>query len=141
MLTHFSDPFNTLLRMQRSMEQALNSDWQVRPTVSRSNFPAVNIFQQGDDLVVIAEMPGVDKEELEISVHQNRLSISGTRSIQYGDNVTAHKQERASGKFDRTFTLPMRVDADGVRAEYQQGVLALYLPQAEKDKPRQVKID
>jgi HSP20 family protein len=123
------------------MEQMLNSDRQAHAVTSRGNFPSVNIFKQGDDLVVLAEMPGINKEDLEISVQQNRLRISGTRSIQYDDTVKVHKQERASGKFERSFTLPQRVDADNVRAEYNQGLLALYLPRAEKDKPRQVKID
>jgi HSP20 family protein len=140
MVTRLSDPFAALLNIQRAFEKSRYSDWLGLSTASRGAFPPVNVFQQGDDLVVIAEMPGVKKEEIEISIKRNQLRIAGKRNIDYGDNISVHRQEREAGTFDRTFTLPLEIEADAVKAEYQDGQLALHLPRAEKDRPKQIEI-
>lgn len=140
MVSRITHPFDALLEMQRAMERAFNSNWLGHATTSRGAFPPVNVFQQNDDLVVIAEMPGVKKENLEITIQRDQLRIAGERDIDYGDKISVHRQERLAGKFDRTFTLPLEIDADGVRAEYNDGLLALHLPRAEKDRPKQIAV-
>lgn len=134
------DPFDALLDIQRALEESRNSDWLGLSTSSRGAFPPVNVFQQKHDLVVVAELPGVRKEDLEISVHKNQLRIAGNKEIAYGEGISIHRQERLAKRFDRTFTLPIHVDSDGVRAEYRSGVLAIFLPQVAQERPKSVQI-
>lgn len=140
MVTRFSDPLKALLNIQHALEQSQHSDWLGLSTTSRGAFPPVNVFQQDDDLLVIAEMPGVRKEDIDISIKRDQLRIAGKRNIDYGEKISVHRQERLAGTFDRTFTLPLAIDADKVKAEYQDGLLALHLPRAERDRPQRVEI-
>ena len=89
---------------------------------------------------IIAELPGVRKSDLDIQVKNNAIRIAGTKTVQYPEKASLHRRERASGRFDRAFTVPVRIDADRVKAEYHDGILALYLPRAEQDKPRSIKL-
>jgi HSP20 family protein len=70
----------------------------------------------------------------------NSLRISGKKIISYRDGASLHRRERLSGTFDRTLTVPMQIDANAIRAEYRDGVLALFTPRAESDKPRSIAI-
>jgi len=88
---------------------------------------------------VITEVPGISKSDLDIEVKDNALRISGMKKITYEDG-SLHRRERASGRFDRAVTVPVRIDANRVKADYRDGMLAIYLPRAESDKPRSVKI-
>jgi HSP20 family protein len=103
-------------------------------------YPPVNVFQQGDDLVAIVELPGVDKENLSIQAQENTIRIAGRKAIDYPENVSLHRRERLSGLFDRTLVVPMQIDPDGIKAEFNDGLLALFIPRAERDKPRNIRI-
>jgi HSP20 family molecular chaperone IbpA len=70
----------------------------------------------------------------------NMIRIAGTKRVDYPENVSAHRRERLWGVFDRTLTVPMQIDPDGIKAEYNDGVLALFIPRAERDKPRSINI-
>jgi HSP20 family protein len=140
MVARFSDPFEALLNVRRVFDQGQYSDWLGLSTASRGAFPPVNVMQQNDDLVVIAQMPGVKKEDIDISIKRNQLRIAGSRNIDYGDNTGVHPKERAGGSFDRTFSLPLEIEADAAKAEYRNGLLTLYLPRAEKDRPKRVEV-
>lgn len=102
--------------------------------------PPINVFQQGDDLVAIIELPGVKPEELNIQAKGNTIRIAGRKSVDYPEGASAHRRERLSGVFDRTLSVPMQIDAEDVKAEYRDGVLALFIPRAERDKPRTIQI-
>ena len=110
-------------------------------TTSRGPFPPINVFQQGDDLLAIIELPGIDRNELQIQAKENTIRISGKKSVEYPDRVSVHRRERVFGEFDRTLSLPVHLDADRIKAEYRDGILALFLPRAESDKPRAIKIN
>ena len=99
------------------------------------------MFQQGDNLVAIVELPGVDKANLEIQAKDNAVRISGTKAVTYPEGVSVHRRERLTGTFDRTFTVPMQIHAEGIKAEYRDGVLALFIPRAAADKPRTITIN
>jgi HSP20 family protein len=86
-------------------------------------------------------VPGVDKTALEIQVKENAIRIAGKKAISYPEGVSLHRRERLTGNFDRTLTVPMQIDADGIKAEYRDGVLALFIPRAEADKPRSININ
>ena len=140
MITTFTDPFEALSNLQRALEARLESDWLQEATTSRGPFPPINVFQQGDDILAIIELPGVDKGDLQIQAKENTIRISGKKAINFQEGVSVHRRERISGEFDRTLSLPIQVNQDGIKAEYQNGVLALYLPRAESDKPRTIKV-
>ena len=140
MITAFADPFDALLNLQRELEARMTSDWLQDRTTSRGPFPPINVFQQGDDILAIIELPGIDKNGLQIQAKDNTIRISGKKSVDYPERVSVHRRERMFGEFDRTLTLPVGVDPDRVKAEYRDGILALFLPRAESDKPRTIKI-
>jgi HSP20 family protein len=100
----------------------------------------VNVFQQGDDLVAIVELPGVNKEDLNIQAKENTIRIAGRKAIDHPEGVSLHRRERVSGVFDRTLVVPMQIDPNGIKADYNDGLLALFIPRAEQDKPRTIKI-
>jgi HSP20 family protein len=90
--------------------------------------------------VIVTELPGVKKSDLDIQVKDNAIRIAGMKAVDYTEKASLHRRERAADRFDRAVTIPVRIDADRVKAEYQDGIRALYLPRAEQDKPRAVKI-
>jgi HSP20 family protein len=140
MIMRYADPFDTLLAFQQALENRLRSDWLGGSTTGTGSFPPINVFQQGDDLVALIELPGVRKEDLNIQVQEGSLRISGRKSIDYPDDVSLHRRERSVGAFDRTLVVPMQINPDGIKAEYNDGLLALFIPRAEQDKPRSIEI-
>ena len=135
-----ADPFDAMLQFQRSLEQRLDSDWLENTTSGVGAFPPINVFQQAGDFVAIIEMPGMHWDSLSLEVRGNAIRISGRKAIDYGSNASVHRRERVAGSFDRTINLPVKLDPDRVSAEYRDGILALFLPRAESDKPKAIKI-
>jgi HSP20 family protein len=135
-----ADHLHALLALQRALERSLGSDWLRGSTAGTGSFPPINIFQQADDFVAIAELPGVSKDEINIQVQDKVIRISGRKTVQDEAASSAHRRERISGRFDRTITLPVQIDADRLQAEYQNGMLLLQIPRAESDKPRTIRI-
>jgi len=133
-------PLDALFDLQRALEARLESDWLRGGTAGTGAFPPINVFQQGDNLVAILELPGVSKSDLDIQAKDNMIRVSGKKAISYAEGASLHRRERRSGTFDRTLTVPMKIDANGIKAEYRDGVLALLLPRAESEKPRTIKI-
>jgi HSP20 family protein len=134
-------PLDALFDLQRALDARLDSDWLRGATGGTGAYPPINVFQQGDNLVAILEVPGVSKDDLEIQAKDNAIRISGKKSFAYPEGVSVHRRERLSGTFDRTLTVPMQIHAEGIKAEYRDGVLALFIPRAEADKPRTVRIN
>ncbi len=100
----------------------------------------MNVFRKGDDYIIIAEIPGVKKADLELQVKGRTLRLTGQKAVGFPDKAAVHRRERLAGRFDRALTMPVEIDPEGVKAEYRDGVLALYLPRAESEKPRTIKI-
>jgi HSP20 family protein len=134
-------PLDALFDLQRALEARLESDWLRGGTAGTGAFPPINVFQQGDNLVAILELPGVSKSDLDIQAKDNMIRVSGKKAISYAEGASLHRRERRSGTFDRTLTVPMKIDANGIKAEYRDGVLALFIPRAESDKPRSISIN
>jgi HSP20 family protein len=134
-------PLDALFDFQRALDSRLQSDWLRGATAGTGAFPPINVFQQGDNLVAILELAGVNKSDLEIQAKDNTIRISGKKEVSYEEGASLHRRERLSGIFDRTLTVPMQIDADGIKAEYRDGVLALFIPRAESDKPRTISIN
>jgi len=140
-MANFIDPFEALFSIQRAVDARKQSDWMGSSTTGMGSFPPINIFQQGDDFVAIVELPGVDKKDLGIEVKENTIRISGRKTINYDAGASVHRRERVWGGFDRTLSVPIQIDPDAVKAEYRDGVLSLFIPRAESDKPRSIKIN
>jgi HSP20 family protein len=133
-------PLDALFDLQRALDARLESDWLRGATAGSGAFPPINVFQQGDNLVAIVELSGVNKSDLDIQAKDNTIRICGKKEISYPESVSLHRRERLFGTFDRTLTVPMQIDADGIKAEYRDGVLALFIPRAESDKSRSIRI-
>ncbi len=141
MVIRVRDPLAALLGVQRAMDSVMGNDWFGSRTSGTGAFPLVNVFNDGEDFVLVAELPGVKKEDLDIQVRGDTLRIRGKKAISYDDSASVHRRERATGEFDRTLTLPAEIDGTKVAAEYRDGVLTLRLPRAESAKPRTVTIN
>src|SRR5204863_3739778 len=81
MITAFADPFDTLFNLQRALDARTESDWLQNQTTSQGPFPPINVFQQGDDILAIIELPGIDKNELQIQAKENTIRISGKKVV------------------------------------------------------------
>ena len=136
----FADPFDALLSLQQALDSFRTSGWLGSGAGASGTYPLLNVFRKGDDYVVIAELPGVKKSDLDIQVKGNTLRVAGSKAVEYGEKASIHRRERLAGRFDRTITLPIEVDAERVEAQYNDGILALLLPRSERDKPRSIKL-
>jgi HSP20 family protein len=103
--------------------------------------PALDLYQSKDNVVATIELPGMRKEDIEISLHDGTMTIAGERKQETGDAEKAERSERYVGKFRRSITLPSRVDANGVTANYKDGILTVTLPKAEEAKPKQIQVN
>ena len=109
------------------------------PPVFRSQ-PAVNVWEQGNALLVEMEVPGIKNDQVNISVVGGELSIKIDRPEVEQENVRYHRRERPVGSFTRVLRLPVEVNADRVEAELRDGVLSITLPKAESAKPRKINV-
>ena len=101
--------------------------------------PVVDIYENDDELLLYADMPGVAKENITVTVDNGELVISGVRSLSCSGTVK--REEFGDVKFLRTFSVPQTIDVEKVNAEMKEGVLRLHLPKSEAAKPRQIKIN
>ena len=136
----FSDPFDALSSFQQALDAFRASGWLEAGPSGGGAYPPMNVFRKGDDFVVIAEVPGVKKSDLEVQVKGSTIRLAGAKSVSYPEKAAVHRRERLGGEFDRAVTLPVGIDPDGVKAEYRDGILALFLPRAEHDKPKSIKV-
>jgi HSP20 family protein len=137
----FPDPFDALVGLQHALDSFRASDWLRSGPSAGGAYPPLNVFRKGDDYVLVTELPGVKKSELDIQVNRNTVRLAGSKEIKYPEKASLHRRERREGRFDRAVTLPIEIDADGVKAEYHDGILALLLPRVERDKPKPIKVD
>jgi len=135
-----SDPFDTFFNFQQALDQLRESDWLEAGPSGQGAFPPLNVFRKGDDIVIVTEVPGVKKSDLKIEAKGSTIRIAGTKTVAQESSASAHRLERRAGTFDRAITLPIEVDAEGIKAECRDGILALFVPRAEADKPRSIAI-
>jgi len=145
MFTRFSDIdrlFGTMDLIRQRLDN-LYTDYN-RPYRSswllEDGFLRANLYQSGDAFEMRLEVPGMDKDALDIKIQGNYLEISGKREQDVPEGYKVHKTERLNGTFSRSFTLPDDVDSTRVEAKLKDGVLYLTLPKSEAAKPRQITI-
>lgn len=135
-----TDPFRELYRLQGEMDRLLGAFVPSGSPTAVGGFPAVNIYAGPDGIAVLAELPGVNKEDVEIQAQQDVLTLSGYRRPATDKEELYHRRERRGGSFSRSIQLPYRVDPERIEANLENGVLRLSLPRPEEDKPRRIAI-
>jgi HSP20 family protein len=142
------EPFRSLVSLQERMNRLFDEsarglgrsqeeDWTMGAWA-----PPVDIYEQGNDVVLKAELPGVDPKDVDIRIENNVLTLKGERKLE--DEIkqeSYHRVERSYGSFTRAFTLPSTVDTGNVKADYKDGVLRITLPKREEAKPKQIRVD
>ena len=145
-ITRF-DPFRDLAVLQDRMNRLFADSYQGpardEALLNRGSWtPAVDIYEVDGGLVLKAELPDVNREDIDVNVENNTLTLRGERKIdQTIKQESFHRIERLYGSFVRQFSLPATVDATKIAAEYKNGVLTVTLPVREEAKPRSVKIN
>jgi HSP20 family protein len=140
------EPFSNLLTAQRDFDRLFKEAF--NPFVSEGDLstrtwaPPVDIYENENDIVLKAELPGIDPKDVEVKVEDNTLYLKGERKFEKEvKNESYHRVERSYGSFARSFSLPNSISTDKVKAEFKDGLLTLTLPKREEAKPRTVKID
>jgi HSP20 family protein len=128
-------------RLHREVDRLFSDSFALAGGRTAPSYPAINVWTNEDGAVVTAELPGVNPEDIDISVVNDSLTLSGDRkAVELADGDKYHRRERGYGKFNRTFQLPFKVEADKVEAVFEKGVLNLSLPRAEADKPKKITV-
>lgn len=124
----------------RQIQEEMNRFLQ-RAVPRNTDYPPVNIWSNEDEVIVQAELPGYNADDIDVAVVQNTLTLRGERrSEEPSDGGTYHRQERRTGRFVRTVELPFEVNNSAVEADYQAGILAVRLPRAEEHKPKKITV-
>ena len=140
------NPWREMSTLQHRINHLLNepffrSDSENDELRMGSWYPAVDMFDDGDTIVIKAELPGMDKKDISVDIEDRVLTLSGERS--YDNEVKEenyYRRERASGTFKRAFNLPADVDSDKIKADFKDGVLKVEIPKPEEKKPKQITV-
>jgi HSP20 family protein len=138
------DPFSSLRRLNTALDEAFNG-WpfqsQESGTLTSTWLPACDVFEDKDAVKIVAEVPGVRPEDVKLSLENNLLTVRGEKKQQAEETTErVHRYERSYGSFERTFSLPTTVDADKIAAKYDQGILTITIPKAERARPREIPV-
>jgi len=131
------DPFREMAALQRAM----NSLFRDSPTQRRTVYPPVELVDKGDSIVITAELPGVSKHEVDLTVLGDTLTIAGEKKLPAEEGATYIRHERPHGRFRRLIDMPYSVEQDKISAYYKDGILTITLPKAEEAKPKQITVE
>lgn len=139
------DPFRDLNllqdRMNRLFEDAGRGYRGDEPVSTSTWSPAVDIYETGSEIVVKAELPGIDRKDITLHLENNVLTLKGDRKFEKETSEENYQRiERSYGGFSRSFNIPSMVDEEKIRADYRDGVLKIVLPKKEQAKPKQIRI-
>lgn len=137
------EPFRDMLSLRADMDRLFNSLFGRGPGEKEGFWaPIVDIEEDNENIMVKAEIPGMKKEEIKVSVQGNMLTITGERKQESEvKDKTYHRVERSYGKFSRTISLPTDVETDKVKASYKDGILNITLPKPEAIKPKHIDVE
>jgi len=140
------EPFRDLVTAQRDFDRLFRGAFSAQPgeteLSTRSWAPPVDIYETEDAIVLKAELPGMDPNDVEVRVEDNTLYLKGERKYEKEvKEQNYHRVERSYGSFARSFSLPNSIEADKVKAEFKDGLLTLTMPKREEAKPKTIKID
>ena len=139
------DPFRELRSLQDEMNRLFNSNFPSRYSqedmVSGGWTPSVDIYETEDEIVLEAELPGMKREDFEVSIENNVVTLKGERNFEKKEeNENYHRVERAYGSFTRSFSLPSSVSPENTNADFSNGILRVTLPKQEETKTHKIEI-
>ncbi len=139
------DPFRDLItlreRMNRLFEEAYSSKVDENDLMGSSWSPSVDIYETENELVLTAEMPGLNEKDIAIQIEDNTLTLKGERQLsKEAKEENYHRIERAYGSFCRSFSLPGHIDQEKIKAEHENGILKVIMPKKKELKPKKIKI-
>ena len=138
------DPFRDLGLLQDRMNRLFDDagrGWRADEPATTTWSPAVDIFETAGDIVVKAELPGMDRKDISLNLENNVLTLRGERRFEKETKEeNYHRVERSYGGFSRSFSIPATVDEERIHADYKDGVLKILLPKKEQAKPKQIRI-
>ncbi len=133
------DPWRELERMRHDLDSLFGGYG--RSPVSAS-FPLVNVYDEGEEIAVSAELPGLSKDQVEITFHDGVLTLAGKREAPAGtEKMTLVRSERSVGEFEKDVAIPVKIDTERINAGFANGILTVRLPKAEEAKPKQIRIE
>jgi HSP20 family protein len=138
-------PFRDLLNIQDEMNRMFNNAFARFPEKGEGSAmlwaPLVDIVETDDEITVVAEIPGMKKEDVKISIQDDVLTLKGEKKQEKESNQKNFQRvERSYGVFERSFSLPSSIQSDKVKASYKDGLLTIHLPKAEEAKPKEISI-
>ena len=144
-MSHQWNPLDALFHLQDRMNRLFEDATQRRAAGSESSddferpdwHPLADVFESETEYILALDLPGINRDVLEVDVDDNRLTVRGVRQV---DNAKQHRAECPHGKFFRTFTVPKNIDQAKVTADYKDGVLRLRLPKRKEQKSQRVEI-
>ncbi len=137
-------PFRSLMGLQEEMNRIFDDFWGRSRTGELKEYitPAIDMEESDKEIIIKAELPGVEPEQIQLSISGNNLIIKGERKLQHEEKrKNYHIMECSYGSFYRSVTLPVEVDTDKIDAIYKKGILNIILKKSKKALPRQIKID
>lgn len=131
--------FSPLARLNDELDQLFE---QPNAPISQNTWlPSLDVLEDKNNYIVLAELPGLKREEIKVSLEDGTLTISGERKVEaYSNETSAHRIERLSGRFKRSIGLPATISTDMVKAAYADGVLTVTLPKSEQAKPKKIDV-
>ena len=141
------DPFRDLRSLQEEVNRLFSTNLtrgfgEAEEGIGRGAWnPSVDIYENKDQIVLEAELPGMSRDDFELTVEHNVITLRGERQFEKKDETdNYHRVERSYGSFTRSFTLPQTVSTEGATAEYRSGVLRVTLPKRQETKARRIEI-
>ena len=138
------DPIREMMQLQNAVDRLFESELASTLPLWRQSSTAwmlpLDVIETEDEFIVKASLPGINPDELDISLTDNVLTIKGEIKVEDDEDVRYHLRERRFGMFQRSISLPVPVNADKVEAVYENGVLTLHIPKAEEVKPKHISI-
>ncbi len=142
-LTSLNDLRNQMDRLFLDFERDWGAGGDARggqAWIAGAAWPRIGVYDNGAELRVLAEVPGVSEKDLDISIEQSSLTIRGERKAEVPEGYSVHRQERGSHSFARSFTLPCRVDVEKATARLKNGILEMTMPKVAEEQPRQIQV-
>lgn len=137
----YRSPWREMEQLQREMNRIFSDTFSRAGGRTAPSYPAINVWANNEGAVVTAELPGINPDDIDISVVGDTLTLSGHREpdkLQEGEKY--HRRERTFGKFTRTFQLPFKVEVDKIDAMFEKGILHISLPRAEEEMPKKIAV-
>jgi HSP20 family protein len=139
------DPFRDLVtlreKMNRLFEEAYSSRGEEKDLITSTWTPSVDIYETEHELVLTAELPGIDESDINIEIEDNTLTIKGERKLEKEiREENYHRIERAYGSFARSFSLPHYIEQEKIGAEHENGILKITMPKRPESKPKKISV-